>query len=136
MPTLLECAGLEIPDSVEGRSFLCNARGEDREIHAYVHGEHTVPCGGAAHYLTDGREKYVWFSATGREQLFDLDRDPCEVNDLARGPKMARRLRQWRGRLVRELEGREEGYSDGRKLIAGRPASPVLAHLGSETGNN
>ena len=30
--------------------------------------------------------------------------------------------------LARELEGREEGYSDGTRLIAGRPPVTVLRH--------
>jgi arylsulfatase A-like enzyme len=126
MPTLLECAGLEIPDGVEGRSFLANARGEDREVHPYLHGEHLVPCGGSAHYLTDGHAKYVWFSADGHEQLFDLDRDPRELQDLAGKANSAAGLKEWRCRLVKELGGREEGFTDGRKLIAGQPVYSVL----------
>jgi arylsulfatase A-like enzyme len=128
MPTLLDCAGLEIPGSVEGRSFLGNARGEDQEIHPYIHGEHTSFWAGSAHYLTDGHEKFVWFSGNGQEQLFDLDRDPREVNDLESEPKSAASLKRWRGRLIKELEGREEGFSDGQKLMAGRPVKSVLDH--------
>lgn len=127
MPTLLDCAGLEIPASVEGRSLLPNARGEDREVHEYVHGEHGVPCFGAAHYLTDGREKYVWFSGNGLEQLFNLDSDPQELDDLSNSAKSAASLKKWRSRLVAELAGREEGFSDGKRLISGRPVKAVLS---------
>ena len=131
MPTLLECAGLEIPKGVEGRSLLANARGEDREVHPYIHGEHLVPCGGSAHYLTDGHEKYVWFSADGGEQFFDLDRDPRELQDLAGKPRAATSLKRWRSRLVKELDGREEGFTDGCTLIAGQPVKPILKVCGA-----
>jgi arylsulfatase A-like enzyme len=128
MPTLLECAGLEIPDSVEGKSFLSNARGNDVEVHPYIHGEHGTPFAGSAHYLTDGHEKYVWYSGNGHEQLFDLDRDPQELNDLASNAKSASCLKKWRSIMVSELKGREEGFSDGKRLITGRPVKAVLSN--------
>ncbi len=127
MPTLLECAGLEIPVSVEGRSFLANARGRDVELHPYIHGEHGSPYQGSVHYLTDGHQKYVWYSGNGHEQLFDLDRDAAELNDLAASAKDAGSLKKWRGAMIAELKGREEGFSDGKKLIAGRPVKAVLS---------
>src|SRR5207244_3979326 len=85
MPTLLEAAGLPIPGSVTGRSVLPLMRGETlptswRDV---MHGE----CGqryahfGAHHTLTDGRTKYIWFSQTGQELLFDLLEDPHEQHD-------------------------------------------------------
>ncbi len=127
MPTLLDCAGLEIPASLEGKSFLANARGKDVEVHPYIHGEHGVPFQGSAHYLTDGHEKYIWFSGNGQEQLFDLDRDPNELNDLSSNAKARARLTKWRSTMAAELKGREEGFSDGRTLIAGRPVKAVLS---------
>ena len=38
-------------------------------------------------------------------------------------------LADFRGRLVAELAGREEGYTADGKLVPGRPAKPVLSHL-------
>jgi arylsulfatase A-like enzyme len=128
MPTLLEAAGLPIPETVEGRSFLPMAQGQSADWRPYLHGEHTV-LGQSLQWLTDGREKYVWWSGTGAEQLFDLTADPQELHDLARDAAQAERLSAWRARLIAELAGREEGYTDGQRLIAGRPVSPVLAHL-------
>src|SRR5947209_8711340 len=63
MPTLLECAGLPVPESVEGRSFLPLARGESIEWRSHLHGEHLYS-GQSVQWLTNGREKYVWFSGT------------------------------------------------------------------------
>lgn len=127
MPTLLDCAGLPIPESVEGRSLLPAARGEDVSWRDCIHGEHGVFAGGAAHYVTDGKEKYIWWSRDGREQLFDLRNDPQELHDLAN--EASPRVERWRRALIEELKGREEGFTDGETLIAGRPTRAVLSHL-------
>ncbi|WP_216853311.1 arylsulfatase [Phytoactinopolyspora halotolerans] len=127
MPTLLECAGVEIPATVEGRSLLGPARGVEEPWREYLHGEH-VMFGESQQWLTDGRTKYVWFSGSGHEQLFDLQTDPAETHDLAGGPSSAQMLGRWRERLVRELSGRHEGFTDGRRLIPGRPVSACLPH--------
>lgn len=128
MPTLLDCAGLPIPESVEGRSLLPIARGSAPAWRSHVHGEHTF-AGGSAHYVTDGREKYIWFSHSGLEQLFDLTTDPQERHNLAPQAAHASRVTHWRGRLIEELKGREECFTDGRTLIPGRPVVNVLGHM-------
>jgi arylsulfatase A-like enzyme len=127
MPTLLEIAGAPVPATVEGKSFLRLAKGEGGTLREFLHGEHTY-MGQSIQWLTDGHEKYVWLSGTGREQLFDLDRDPQECHDLA-SHALTGRLERWRGILVKELAGREEGFTDGTRLITGRPVSPVLSHV-------
>jgi len=137
MPTLFECAGLPVPETVEGRSFLPIAMGQASAAHPWrevLHGEHTLGVGPGAgqqsiHWLTDGHRKYVWFSSTGDEQLFDLDSDPQELHDLARQPAQADNLSRWRQALTRELAGREEGFTDGRRLIPRRPVRPCLSFL-------
>ena len=133
MPTLLDCAGLPIPEAVEGRSFLPIARGENCEWRDYVHGEHVI-LGQSVQWVTDGHEKYVWFSGTGHEQLFDLDDDPQELHDLAGDSAAAGRVAHWRGVLMEELAGREEGFTDGERLIPGQPVDPCLVHLRREAG--
>lgn len=127
MPTLLDCAGLPIPASVEGRSILPLARGEGGDWRGHLHGEHIV-FGQSLQWATDGHEKYVWFSGTGHEQLFDLDDDPRECYDLAREPAAAGRVARWRRVLVEELTGREEGFVEGDRLVPGRPVNAVLSH--------
>lgn len=131
MPTLLECAGLPIPKSVEGVSLLTLARGEGSLTREYIHGEH-LALGNGVHWLTDGREKYIWFSETGGEQLFDLDSDPDECQDLAVAPGAEPRLAHWRGALARELAGREEGFVQDGRLVTGRPLTATLKHIKEE----
>lgn len=132
MPTLLDLAGCEIPDTVEGRSMaplFSDAAADWRE---HIHGEHTL--GGyvgeaSMHYLTDGKEKYIWYTSTGREQFFDLAADPTECHELSQSTKHADRISTWRKRLIEELNGRPEGFTDGKRLIAGRPVTATLPHV-------
>jgi arylsulfatase A-like enzyme len=122
MPTLLEMAGAEIPSTVEGRSLLPFMKGEKPNWREYVHIEH-APFHQA---LTDGKEKYIWWTRDGREQLFDLREDPTECHDLIDDASRAERIKLWRGRLIEELRGRPEGFTDGKKLIPGREYKAAL----------
>ena len=128
MPTLLDCAGLPVPEGLDGVSLLPAAQGSDAPVHELIHGEHPS-FGESLQWLTDGHEKYIWLSGSGTEQLFDLDRDPTELHDLASDPAHADRLAFWRQRLVEVLADREEGFSDGAKLIPGRTPKPTLDFL-------
>jgi len=125
MPTLLDCAGLPVPAAIDGVSLLPLVRGEEHAVRPWLHGEHLI-FGQSLQWLTDGHEKYIWWSGTGRQQLFDLDRDPQECHDLAAEAEEVDRVAVWRQRLICELAGREDGHSDGIKLIPGQPASPIL----------
>jgi len=130
MPTILAATGTAIPSSVDGLSLLPLMRGEAGEWRRYIHGEHASESR-ANHFITTGKIKYVWFSADGREQFFDLDNDPLETRDLIAHPANQADVRWCREMLVRELTGREEGYTDGERLIPGRKARPYLAQAGS-----
>ena len=131
MPTVLELAGCGVPETVEGSSLVPILRGErvdlDRE---YTHGEHAT-CYGyeqANHFLTDGKIKYIWFPRDGREQFFDLVDDPQELRDLSASPDRRDQVAAWRQRLIERLRGRPEGFTDGERLIPGRPHEPLLPY--------
>ncbi len=126
MPTLLDCAGLPVPDSVEGQSVLPLVRGDAvTDWRHYLHGEHTL-LGQSLQWITDDRYKYVWLSGTGREQLFDLKCDPHETKDLSAEHSASEQLARLRRTLIMELCNRPEGYVDGDSLVSGRPPLTVL----------
>lgn len=129
MPTLLDCAGLPVPESVDGRSVLPLACGERVDWRPWLHGEHVV-FDQSVQWLTDGRQKYIWFSADGREQLFDLVADPHETRDLAAAGTHAADLAAWRERLVTQLRGRPEGYVHTAALVTGKRPALVLGDTG------
>ncbi|RMB61939.1 arylsulfatase [Tessaracoccus antarcticus] len=126
MPTLLGIAGVTVPHTVDGRSLLPLARGDDAPWRTHIHGEHTLHRFGmwqANHWVTDGHHKLMWFSGDGRQQFFDLDADPHEEHDLIDDPSRSRDVALWRGRLVEALTGREEGFVADGDLVAGRPVT-------------
>jgi len=119
MPTVLEEAGISIPETVEGASLAPWVRGQTPEWRQFVHGEHAG--GEGWQFLTDGREKYFWESRSGREWFFDLEDDPQELVNLAADPGSAARVERWRKRLIEFLATRpQDGLSDGVKLICGK----------------
>lgn len=121
MPTLLEAAGVPIPETVEGRSLAPLLRGEAVQWRPYYHHEHS-PCyapDDAYQCLTSREWKYVWNPISGAELLFDRLSDPLELRDLAGSSEHAEVLAHWRRMLARELDGRPEGLSDGETLRTG-----------------
>ncbi|OGS23156.1 MAG: arylsulfatase [Elusimicrobia bacterium RIFOXYA2_FULL_39_19] len=131
MPTFLDMAGVKIPGSVEGKSILPLCKKGKTPWRKYIHGEHGAPFKRqiANHYLTDGKEKYIWFTETGKEQLFDLTSDSGEIHNLAQNPEYKKRLVYWRNILIKELKNREEGFSNGKKLIPGKETVDCLKHI-------
>lgn len=122
MPTLLDAVGAPVPPHIDGHSLL---HGADRE---YLHGEHTLGAE-SNHFILTKKDKYIWYSQTGAELYFDLQQDPKETHNAIHDPACADRVAALRALLVAELDGREEGYSDGEKLIVGRPPQTCLHNV-------
>lgn len=127
LPTLLEAAGIDIPAGIEGRSVLSLCRGEQPAWREDLHGEHSKGQM-SNHWMTDGREMYIWYSQTGEEQLFDLQADLSNTRDLAQA--QPERVACWRERLTAALAGREEGYVVDGKLVVGCRPLAVLSAAG------
>jgi len=131
-PTLLQIAGVPLPERIDGRSLLPHTAEGPAAARPFVHGEHAACYSDdlGVQFLTDGREKYIWYTKTGREQLFDLEADPTELRDLARTRGRRKRLQTWRGRMIDLLADRpQDGLSDGRRLIPGRVLPDVRPEL-------
>jgi len=113
---------VEIPETVDGISMLNSI---DRE---YIHGEHSLGMD-SMHFIVTKTDKYIWYSQTGKELYFDLEKDPHESHNAISEEVFAHRIAYLRQKLIGELAGREEGYSDGTQLIVGRPPQTVLKHI-------
>ena len=132
MPTLLDAVGVPVPCMVDGRSVLGLLRGDD-DWRPYLHGEaaHIGAFDSGMQFLTDGKRKYIWFPGVNREQFFDIENDPTEMHDLIHDPGRRDEIETWRRRLVEELTGRPEGFTDGRRLL-GQSGATALCLPGYE----
>ncbi|MCW8131138.1 MAG: sulfatase-like hydrolase/transferase [Planctomycetota bacterium] len=120
LPTCCEMAGVETPKGVDGRSLLPVVLGKTPAPREELHGEHSG--GTANHFLVHGRHKYLWFAKSNEEQLFDLEADPHELNDLSGHAEL---LQPMRKRLAARLKGRTDYTYDPAtaKPLNNRPPS-------------
>jgi len=104
VPTILEAAGADLPDPMDGRSMvdLVQRPGQAawREDLMCQHHGH-----GAPHFqrlLRHGNYKYV-AHLDDRDELYDLSRDPYELDNLLDDPSMQGVLANMRERLCRAM---------------------------------
>jgi N-acetylglucosamine-6-sulfatase len=92
-PTLINAAGGEIPEDMQGMSFLPilkekNPKWRDAIYYHYFEsgGEHNVP---AHEGVRTARYKLINFYRNDGYNLFDLKKDPKELNNVIRDPEYA-----------------------------------------------
>jgi len=119
LPTFLDaaCAAAD-PKRFDGRSLLDLVRGKTAGWREFIDMEHDICYAKENHWtaLTDGRIKYIFHAMTGEQQLFDLEKDPGELEDLAAKPEHAATLKFWRGRMVQHLSERGPPFVEGGDL--------------------
>ena len=90
-PTLLEAAGLPVPESMQGKSLLAllEGRAEPHQHKPHVICEFKDSIGGPAHadhthgsMVFDGRYKSVVYHGHQIGELYDLQNDPGEFDNL------------------------------------------------------
>ncbi len=117
LPTFLDAAGADIPNRMNGKSLYTLFKDKNAVWRPYIDMEH-------ANYrdyknwfaLTDGKVKYIYFSSTGEEQLFDISKDKSEIHDLSENIAHASILEQWRNCLKNHLKERDERFIKGNRL--------------------
>lgn len=129
MPTILDMANIEIPKNIDGKSLKPILENKEENVREFLHGEHLIYGGRSCHYVVSKVDKYIWFSNTGQEQYFDLENDPNECKNLINDEKYKERIDILRKYLIEDLKDREEGFSDGEKLIHNNNAKAVLSFL-------
>lgn len=107
-PTILELAGVPIPEDIQGRSFLNVMKGTSKSIrdavyyHYYENGEHAV----SPHFgISDGRYKLIrFYKRIDSWELFDMERDPKEMQNVYNNPKYRSIQRKLTRKLADEIE--------------------------------
>lgn len=103
-PTVLDLAGVAIPPTMQGRSLLPLVRGQKVAWREEFFCENNFCIPSQYYPMIEGvrttRWKYVRYTDVEPlyEQLFDLEKDPHEVHDLARRPEYRGTLEQLRQR--------------------------------------
>ena len=110
MPTLLDLAGIPVPDSVEGISMV----GEERRPYLFGEvGEGPM----AARMIRQGQYKLIYYPTGNRFHLFDLDADPQEMHDLSEEESHASLRQQMTALLVDELYGNDQDWLQDGDLV-------------------
>jgi arylsulfatase A-like enzyme len=110
MPTLLDLAGIGVPDGCDGMPMISGER------RSHLYGE----CNEgemAARMIHDGRHKLLYYPAGNRTQLFDLAEDPDELHDLADSPAHADVRERLTETLIGELYGSDTDWLQGERLV-------------------
>ncbi|RKU11380.1 arylsulfatase [Candidatus Poribacteria bacterium] len=110
MPTLLDLAGVDIPETVEGISMVSEQRrdwfygevGEDNHATRMIHA---------------GRYKLIYYPVGNCRQLFDLQNDPDELTDLSASAEHADILTNLTDLLISQLYGGDEAWAENGQLI-------------------
>lgn len=112
LPTFAEAAGASVPPGVDGQSLT-------RVRRPWIDLEHNITYDPSNHWnsLTDGQTKYIYHARDGREQLFNLSRDPGELNDLSVDRGSSETLSLWRSRMTEHLAVRGEEWVRSGRLI-------------------
>ena len=119
LPTFIDLAGGAVPPDMDGSSLLKLVQGHGNEWRKYIDMEHAT-CYSADNYwcaLTDGKLKYVWNFHNGKEQLFDLVKDPGELVDCSANSKYGKQLKELREEMVKHLSERGDEFVKDGKLM-------------------
>ncbi|MDA1045049.1 MAG: sulfatase-like hydrolase/transferase, partial [Verrucomicrobia bacterium] len=98
VPTTLELAGVVNAEGVEFRSLLPLLREETRTHYDAIYGAYIE----RQRMITKNNWKLIYYPTAGVERLFNLSKDPQEMNDLASNADYAQTLQDLREAL-REL---------------------------------
>lgn len=108
-PTLLDFAGVEVPEQMDGMSFRPLVTGESEEWRDYLlyeyYWERNYPHTPTTHAVLGERFKYIRYHGVWDvDELFDLEEDPEERINLINDPDYADTIEKLNRRLFELLE--------------------------------
>ncbi len=111
MPTLLELAGIDVPETCDGLPMT----GTSGRNHLYGECNEGAM---ASRMIHDGRYKLIYYPAGNHRQLFDLEKDPRELHDLSNSSGHQPTVERLASLLANELYGSDRDWlNDGGDLV-------------------
>lgn len=124
VPTFMDLAQIAPDPSLPGKSLMPAVRGEDEVGHEAIYGEwyQSGKFVSPIRMIRTTTHKYTRYLGYG-EELYDLERDPLEMTNLATDSAHASILSAMRGRLAQYLE------SSGDPFLTYQPTDPTGKRL-------
>ncbi|MBD3675142.1 MAG: sulfatase-like hydrolase/transferase [Planctomycetaceae bacterium] len=117
-PTVTDLAGVETPESVEGKSLVPIIESEQESVRETLYTTYETYMRG----LTDGRWKLIRYPHINYTQLFDLQNDPLELHNLAGNFDQIDRV----NRMMAELKEWQKKTDDKTPLTSENPVSAEI----------
>jgi arylsulfatase A-like enzyme len=95
-PTCCDLAGLPIPKECEGASLVPIMKGEKTRLRELLF----APYKDCQRMVRDERWKLLWYPKINRFQLFDLSKDPWEIDDLSDKPEHAAKFAEMKKHMA------------------------------------
>ncbi|MBT3448517.1 MAG: sulfatase-like hydrolase/transferase [Bacteroidetes Order II. Incertae sedis bacterium] len=95
LPTIADFTGFEVPDGVDGQSLYRLLQGQQESIRDEIYTTYED----LHRSVRDERWKLIRYPRLDREQLFDLQSDPLEMNDLSGDPAFSSQADRLRARM-------------------------------------
>ncbi|NQX37833.1 Arylsulfatase A [Pedobacter steynii] len=119
-PTMLDAAGISIPKDVQGKSMLPQLKDKNKNgrkvmfYHYYENGEHAV----SPHFgIRTSRYKLIrFYKRVNSWELFDLQKDPGELNNLYGVPGYEKITAQMKKQLNEQIANYED--QDAKDILA------------------
>jgi arylsulfatase A-like enzyme len=115
-PTVCDLVGTTIPTGLDGKSLKPVIEGKQSSVRDTLF----LSYRDVQRAIRDDRYKLIRYPQVNITQLFDLQTDPDELNNLAKNPDQAERVKK----LMTELERWQKSLGDTAPLVVANPQDP------------